>query len=559
MSRGWRIFVIVLSVVAVLAVAAVLTADVVLTKLADKALREHIRAIDNRYVDYGSVHVRVGSRSVEMHDVVFSTDTIDSLTSAGLLVRVEKVAVKHISLRRLIRDKCLSVGKLSIDNPHVQFLSVAEENKPQNEPPVADSTKTNSWLAEVEIKRIDVSGASFALRYLDNQLQLNIDSADVKTGRVGYNLRSDSLFYDDSAYSLLLRRLSFMSSNGLFSARIRELSTEDTGAINVQGIIAGNTVGKFDLADRMGKVPVTWAHAEISRLTTSACNLPRLITQKRLLIDTIVVEGERLQVLRDVRYKPKEQYPMPQQEIMSIPVPLEIKTVKSEIAKLEVEFANQIDHCGKMDLRKMNVTIKNFTNSEKATTHITTKGLMGENAKLNLGLNLTNDKKCHFSADMRIQEATGAALDGFLIPLAGVNLRTNLHDMHCTMAGDSKSATGDFCMIYDSLKINIDKTKMPVEVVAKHAGVINFVLSLMVPVCNPRNPGHEPFTCKVSAERDPMDNFAMYMFGPVIDGLEQTLLPKFVHNTIKNKQAKQTAASGSTDAKPAPIKKAAKK
>ncbi|MBQ9705728.1 MAG: hypothetical protein IJV55_06040 [Paludibacteraceae bacterium] len=520
----------------------VLCLDGWITSVVDRQLRAEAEAHPEKQFGYSDVDVRLLQGTFSVDSLWFAVSLQQADAASGtpcdtIRFSADRIELSGIRPLRTLRRKCLALDELTFTAPR---LTAAMHLRKQPQAGRPDTAVTNDiagqilpYINRITLEDLIVEEGSVSFASLDDKMQLAADSICLGLHDFSLNLADSALAYNDSVYHIDLSRLHLLSGDGLFALDINRFFTRDAGGLSATGIHARNTVGKLQLADRQGKVPTTWADAHIVKLGTSPVNLIRQAVSGEVRLDSAGVETSDIHILRDMRYKAKVPFPMPQEGIMQIPVPLSVGKITADLPKLQVEMATASDRVGALQIRQTKAVIGNLSNAAGNKTTIQAVCRMGEQAEGSFRLNLQNDKACHYSADLQFRNAKGTALDPLLLPIGGAQVRIDLHSLKCSMSGDSKEATGDFQMLYDSLHVFIHRDQMPVAMVAKHANTINFFLGMLLPQSNPRQAGREPIQCKVSAVRDPMQDYAMYLFAPVIDGVIQTVLPPLLQSEVK--------------------------
>lgn len=544
-KRVW-ITVIVLAGTALLAGIAFVCSDTLVTKTVNSRVRQMIGNAGNYHIDYGSMVVLLGSRTVEIRDIVLCTDTTDSLaeSTAGMSIHIKHVALRHISLRRLLQDKHLHIGRLSVDEPEIVIHRPSEKQQKQqaklqnkNTRQQTDTTKTQSLLTGIDIGRIKIHDGKVRLSNTGNRMLLTIDDIQLAAHDIGYNMHSDSVSYNDSCYSIALKDISFTSADGLYKTTAESLTTEDAGAVVAKRVHCYNTVKKTALADKKGKVPVTWSDIRLHEVNTSPVNIIRQVLSKKINIDKIRIAGEKVNIYRDVRYKPKKPYPMPQEPLLTMKMPLRIKAVQLVMPQVDIEMATQNISSGLLQLKQVQCGISNVTNrrGDNMTANIHTMFIHGGEGDMSLTLKI--DKASHFDFAANLKDMHGDTFNQFLRPLFGAEATYNIHSVKTQYSGDRRRATGTFCMVYDNMQVRIIKEDTPYKMIARNADAINLFAPVVLQKRNPRQQGKEPQSYQVAKERDEMSNFSVYLMGPILDGVLKTVLPGSIVRYIGKRAA----------------------
>ena len=490
MGRKSKILVwlaVIVGVVAVLGLLCHRYADRVLTGIAEHYLKKELAKTDSLKLSYSNLSFRLATGKLKVKNVVFS---YLPMNIEGSCKSVELGPLKPL---RAWREKQVDLDYLNI--------------------------------------------GSLKLKRKDKRMNLSVQDMDLSFFDISYNLEDKKLTYCDSLYSLSAFGISYISKDSLYRLDVDSLKTENAGGLFLKGIHGRNTTGKKHHAVAKGKVPVTWSDLKVKALHTSSINLVRTILQKSISIDSLFIEADRLNTYRDSRYSPKKAFPMPQESISKIPLPLHIGTVDMRVTYFDMEVKRPEGSAGLLALHDMGLRISNLSNQAENTAifHLTPRLGKGRGE---ITIHLKNDRHSSFSIKASAHNINLSDLGSLTGPLFGVSAKGEIQSIRTAFKGNSASAEGDFCMLYDNLDLEIDSKKTPVEFLAKHGKLIDFLKGGLIHRQNPRKHKNEPFTCKVGAKRDPMKNFGSYMVSTLLDGVEQTVLDKLAYKLSQKKKAK---------------------
>lgn len=375
----------------------------------------------------------------------------------------------------------------------------------------------------VRIDRVRLTNGNIALSKHNDHTELHLDSLCLAAHDLRYNLLDSTFTYNDSVYLIRATNIGYTSDDGLFSAKVGSLATEDAGCIILTDIIGGNTDKREQHAVKMGKQEVTWARFNLSRVRTTPVNIIRMALTQQVMIDTVSIDGPNTEIYYDAQFPPKQPYPMPQQSLAAIEQPLLIKQLSASLGVLHLAVTLDGKHVGLLDLKKTRARVSNISNTPgntlkaKVTTHI-------GGSEVNVTTGLTLDKRRSLTYNADIKELKGHDLVGLTKPLLGVELNCNIHSIHTECKGDSISMGGTFCMCYDSLNVHLDENG-PMKDLSSLAWLINPLASVVLYNRNPRNDNELPATFEVSADYDPMQPFPAYYIAIISDGIIQSILP----------------------------------
>lgn len=485
MNRATKISLIILAIIIIVCGTLIIGANGWMSKVATKQVQIQLQALnsDTLQVGCGDVHIRLLKRKVYVDDISFMMK--------GVNLRVEEVAVGPISYRKLFRDKT------------------------------------------VAIKRVKVQDASLDYNDQSSKLTVHADSIYASVNQLSYCLIDSTFSYNDSVYSLCLGSAFITLPDGLSKAEVHNLRFEDNGPLNLGYTRYCNSVDKHKLADML-KEPVTWIDIELNSLSTSPINPWKYVDVKSYILDSLHVDVRRLHVYRDVRYPAKHPYPMPQQVLMAIPTHFDVLHTDARIHKIDVEFASTNVNCGQLHLQNFAADIWDITNIKGKQFRSRLHGKIGKEGRAKALFVMHMNSACKFDLSLEATNIQTNNINTFLRPLVGMTCDCNINHLKTNYSGDSVRAEGEFMMLYDGLKVQVHKEDdIPYKIVTKNAGTINSFVKTCVPKSNPTTAHSQPRSYKVSWKRDPSKEFPLYAFGPIINGVVETMLPGiFIHKQV---------------------------
>ena len=496
MKRYHYVLIILFVLVAILT-GVVLHADRVVSRVASERLQALVQE-KQIPLTWQAIHVRLLHGSVRVDSVALSLNVKDSVTGDSTQVElvVPRVYVGRVHKWQLLRHRV------------------------------------------VEIDKAEVTNACMTMRRSQDKLQVSADSVSLAVHGLGYSIMDSVFNYCDSIYSLETGAFALTTPDGLFRLNLGHLETKDAGSIVLTDIRGTNTDKKERHADIMGKVPATWAAFDFSRVEIAPTNIIRMALKAKeegIALEHIAVDGRHVEVYRDVHYLPRDKEPMPQEVMAQMPMPLHIAAVDVALKKLSVAVTLDGAHAGQLMVSNTHAQISNITNTHGDSLQATAICKVAGIADAKASFTMVQNKACEFALAADIHNMTGSAFTPFLLPMLGMEVRCNIHEVAMRWRGNKVDTKGTFCMKYDSMKVHVDKEEAHIPQVHKLAGVINAFAPAIIIKQNPRRNGEEAKVYEVYAKRDPMENFPKYLFMPLVDGMVQTVAPKSISKMIRKK------------------------
>lgn len=387
---------------------------------------------------------------------------------------------------------------------------------------------------EVIVDDVYVGLDSVAFKKTDDKTEVSLCDLRVKAHDLRYNIADSTFSFYDSVYSISAEDIDFTSPDGLFNLRVGKFSTAHDGTFVFKNIVGGNTDKPEEHAFKMGKEMADWAQFQFKEARISPTNIARMIKDKKIDIEKVVVHGDQVRVYHDSQFPCKHAKPMPQQALAAIEMPLCIRCVEAELTTLNVNVTLDGKHAGTLPLYKSSVTITDISNTPnnvlkaKVTSHFANGGPM------HLTMNMRQNKRCTFDYHVNVGQTSGENLTDLMMPMLGLQVSCNIHSIKADFKGDKDTIGGTFCMRYDSLSFYMDKYS-PEEHIAKLAGLGNAFAPIVIQNRNPRKPNAEPQAYTLHSERNPMKPVPEYMLVILCKGIVCTVAPEWIAKIINEK------------------------
>lgn len=513
---------ILLGVFVVLLLTANLTTSYLIKQKVDKELA--LLPAEFGEVGCGSIYVRLFSGTAEVNDIRYiyhhskKVHKKDSV-APGIRVSIGKIAVGRI-FYSLLMNKQLVVSSVSIVRPEVD-LWLDDKNPLHSFPAIPKSEETTQKASFpfhlAQLNAFHLEKASVRYHSLRNPLDAKVDSCSLSV----YHLSYDTAFhYCDSLYHFALEHAAMTTPDGLMYIETRNIEQKDAGPLKIGRTHIMNTISHKEMAERANE-PITWMDMYMASAKIEAFNPVRKILAQDWTFGEISAVVNKMNVVRDLTHKPLKPYRMLQEDMMDIPVLFRVAKISGEIKKLTITLALTPTRCGKMSMQKIHASISNLTNARGAMMKVSGGMPLGD-GNASVGINLTMNDNSDFTMRMTAQNADMSFINEFIQPVAGMKLNCAVDRLDLENIGNKDKTTGTFCLQYHDLEVLENN----------FAGFANAIL----PGRNPSNDKSEPRAYKTEWKRTPKQEFAFYIFGPMIDGVIKTLLPGVnVHQQIRYK------------------------
>ncbi len=554
MKRAGKITLVVFAVLIAALVVTLVMADVIVSRIVQKEVDKTVAQIPDVDISVGGINLFLLSGTAVVHDIHFATKSLVHLVPStsstdtnapaalepGLAVQIPQLTIGYINYRRLWREKKLYIHQTKIDD--LNLTVQMDENNPKSLLPALpeDTALANigKWLKEISIRNIDVNRLHAGLRSTSGPLDMAIDSLSIHAEDIGYNLIDSIFSYNDSCYWLHIGSLTAALPDNESAIELHDLETRDEGPLQLGYTRFHHIITPKRLADRH-REPTTWVDVELNRVETTPFNPIRKVLAGDYTLDSLHADVRQLHVCRDVRHAAKHPFPMPQDVLKKIPAHFEIKHLTAKVNKVDVELVSTDVSCGKMQVSQLQIRMQHVTNRHGAVWYNYAHAPFGPQGMVDARFNMHFDKSARFDVVMKGKKIEAATLNSFLRPLVGLTCSCMIDQVDAKYSGDRVKASGDFCMLYHGLDVQFHKDEnVPYKIISKNSGILTSMAHSLIPKSNPTPVDKHPRRYRVEWKRDDRVAFPIYLFGPCIKGVVETMLPGlFIH---KQERVKKT-------------------
>lgn len=485
---------------------------------------------------WGDIHIRLIKGNVSVDSIAFHLNIPDATgkDSAYLHVDISKIYAGRIHWLRLIRHRVLVIDKIEITEPAIEARSIKEaiEALPRHN---SDTAKKAIPIDRIEIRKVKVRNGHAALSKRTDKFRFSTDSLFLGLKHISYTFADSATSFCDSVYHFQTEALDYTSADGLFRVTAASIKTKDAGEVVIADIRGGNTDKKEQHSAKVGKVAATWAQFELQEVRTSPVNIFRLIKAREANLETLDIAGRSATIYRDNQYPPAKQFPMPQEALAKMKIPLNIARTNISVDNISFWMTRNGTDAGSLELSNSTVQINDLSNKPGAIFRTTLGSTLADGGQVSSKLEMKTDKECTFTYKCDVRDTHAGCFETFIHPMLGISAGGNLHALEMDLTGNKTNAHGNFCLQYDSLSIHVD-SNTPISKLSKFAGVVNTFAPAVLLHRNPRRAGQAPIAVEVECKRDPWKPFPVYLFSPINDGLMQTVLPPTISKSIAKKQ-----------------------
>lgn len=525
------------------AVAVLVVGGIVTTKVAERKLHKALADIPGAQIDFRKASLSPILGNLEFRDIKI---TLKDSTNAGPDVQgsIDAIKLEQLSWRRLMKGEA-HAKSLVIRGPMAQLVlppaKPAEEKTAEVKKDSTAQSAQDFFLKKVSLEELKIEKAKIGLCSQGDSLKVAAQDMAFSVRDISFLLADNSIGYNDSSYCFSLDSLDYIDAPGLNRIKVGHLATSDAGPIEGLDMHIYNCVPMEEVAERMGKVAAMWYDVKLDSLCTSPINIPRLVKDQRVNIESVHLTSPEIVIFQDDRYPPAVPYPTIQESLNTVQMPINIQKIDASIKAFTFIWETTHINRGKFPLHNVRLALNSVSNAHDNVMSLGIKSGDKSHGTLNLSVSIRNDKQETTHGKMLINGLNASRLDAFIRPLFGATAKADIHKIDGTFKGNKHQMTEDFCMQYEHLEVHAwNDTNAPFKIVAKNSGAINFLANLVVPNANPSKPGKDPKRVEVTFERDPMTPYPAYLIQNLTMGMLRTVLPGgSVHKNTAKKDKKK--------------------
>lgn len=493
----------------------------VVRHIAVKNVREALSEVPGARIQFQDLSFSLLAGNVGLRGVEF--DISDSTVSGQKIQgHIHAIELEGVRLRKLLKGEARA-RRLLVKEPQVQVT--LDQNAPQQEKDTAASADA-SFLKQVFLSEVKVEKGNLALESLNNSLKASVQQLGFSLRDIDILLADNRIEFNDSTYQVSLDSLDFIDPDGLNRVQVAHLATAQAGPVEALGMHVYNCVPMEQVAEKMGKVAAMWYDVQLDSLLTSAINIPRLVKEQNIQVESIRVSGPKAVIFQDDRYPPAVPYATMQEGFNAVQMPLHIQEIEARFKDFTFIWETTPMNRGSIPMEDVRVALKSLSNAPENVMDMSVSSRITGKGRLNMFVYTRNNHEETTTGKITASDLDASKLDSFIRPLFGATAQANMHKIDCTFKGNKTRMTADFCMEYDNLAVKVwDDKSAPFQIVAQHSGAITFLANVALPKSNPLIKGKDPKRVEVSFDRDPMQPYPAYLIQSMTNGMLRTVLP----------------------------------
>ncbi len=491
---------------------------------------------DNLLVDEvgGSLHVK--NIRIEPDTTVYNQLVAEKKDPPTLIrLTIPALDITGVKTPKALLTKQIEGGKVVVTNPTIEIMLNHFKKDSTVYNPARDLSKQLlGKLLKISIDSVEMIHANVLVRNIDSKEALFkgdhiscllsgllIDSvANKDPSRILFSRELDMacdqllLPSKNKKYKLLVGHLRFMSRNNSLS------------------------IGQFKLTPQLSEAefaasfPIQKDRYDFSLEGISLLHIDREgLWHKKIEADSLVIQKSSFKIYRDLS-RPKDTTSKvgkyPQQQLMRLPIPIDIRKVIFQHSYIEYKEKNgKSDSAGKLQFFDAKATITNVTNRREVIAR-NNRCVLSFNAKL-LDLApvdaklvmLLKDPKGSFSIEGNVGAIKAQSLNVLLQPMGLARMeKGNIDHLHFAFSGTDSSSNGQLLMLYKDMKITLLK-KDKKENKYDKKGLASLAANLIMKKSNPEG-NKDPRVADVHFNRILNKSFFNLIWKTIFTGVKET-------------------------------------
>jgi hypothetical protein len=486
--------------------------------------REIHSAISTHNGKVSSVEVSLFSRSVQIKNLEWSSPS-DSLNSQPHFLKLNTLAVKGISVYRLLVHKIIHVNEILFDSGKVQYnANIHRSSQVLTSKYTLDCNSINMNNVEVQIMTDTIVSFSALLDLHLTEVVVGFDS----THTVQYSVKkSDGI----------ARKMNFSRHEGMYGGTVKQLSfnTQEQKII-IDSILLIPNFSKYKFAQYLGE-QAGRVNISIPQLLLEGVEFDKLI-DSTFIASKIVFQSFDLFSFKDKRIPFLRDYniPLPMESFLNLSWKVKIDSILIKKSRITIEeFPEKGDERTTIIFTDVNASFTGLNNrvtkNEPAYALLHTSGLLMGTGKIQAVLKFPLDSTSSYTAKGEISKFSLVKLNPVFIPIANIRIESGyLNSLTFDFTYTEFQSKGKLDLDYEDLRLlGLNKSN------AKTHELKTFLISLVIKKNRDQSGRNAKAGGIIDIERDRKRLIFNVWWKSILDGLRSSILGRKKKNTNKKR------------------------
>lgn len=516
------------------------------------------------YLNVSRIFTDHSSNSIVIDNMEFATDTAVPDDEMFHRVTVDTLRIDGIVLPDLKSQREATASALRVIRP--RYFGYIDENPKEKGTDTISSIRKNDphnlekqkkafgiigqFFDGAALDRLSIEDASAEVTSLASHFSGKAEGLDISLNNISYTL-SDIVYdieqvpglrFNDSLYSVRLRSADVLLPDSTMFISLSNFKHENCGPVSLGHTAMNHTIDKWEIAHRNGDVPTTWFSMVLDTFRTSFVRPMNIFKDiknwGKLDLDSAIAVIDTLTIFRDMRYKPRVPYTMPQVPMLkvdtsSLASKFTLKAIDARVNRMNVSMA-MADSCVPfIGLDNIWGKVSDVSLARGSNIKVVGGASIG-GGKAHVEANIGVSPECPWNIRLKANDIELGFLNELVFPIAGMNVSGMVHGLEAEYGGDSIKAEGVMLMTYNDINaVFFKESPSPYNFLGKNYKFLNSAAKTLIAHDNPTKNGKEARAYRVSWKNDHWNPAAMFMLGPMIKGAIESLLPGlFLHNKV---------------------------
>jgi len=495
-------------------------------------------------IQYGSISLDEVSGTLHVKDITITPDTMvyrrmeTEKRNPSILLRatIPQLDILGVKTPKALLNKKIEGRSITITNPSIEILTNRKHKDTQVHDPSKDlSSQLLEKFTKISIDSVAVLHGNILVRDIDEKTP-KVQGRDISCSLT--DLLIDSISVKDSSRILFSRTLGIASKDIMLPSGDKKykLGIHEVAFTSRNNVLS---VGKFQLTPQLPEDAFARSYAyskdryDFTLENIKLIGIDRKNAWRKILeADSLIIGKSSFKIYRDLT-RPHDTLSRvgkyPQQQLMQVPIPLNIRKVVFEHAFIEYkERGAKSDSAGKLQFYNVATTISNVTNMRQAIARDDKCILQFRSKLLNIApvsariVMLLHDPHGRFSIEGDIGSIDTKDLNPLIQPMGLARMeKGHIDHLHFNFKGDDSSAAGPLTMLYRDIKITLLK-KDKDEPKFNKKGIPTLLANVIIKKDNPKK-NDDPRTVDVHFDRIRNKSFFNLIWKSIFTGIKQSV------------------------------------
>lgn len=513
----------------------------IVNRKVNKAVSEKSKGLYS--IQYEDLSIDEVSGSLHVKNIRIIPDTavywqmVGEKTAPSVLIRltIPVLEISGIKTPKALLNKEVEGRKIEIRDPTVEILlSHFQKDSTVYNPAKDISKELLGKLLKIKVDSVTILHANVVVR------NRNSDEAVFRGKDISCELSDlliDSIANKDSSRILFSRGLDIACEEVLLPTKNKKYRLH-IGGLRFASRNNSLFIGQVKLTPQLPEeefarsFPVQKDRYDFSMEGISLLHINREgLWHKRIEADSLVIQKSAFKVYRDLSY-PRDTVSKvgkyPQQQLMRVPVPINIRKVMFVHSFIEYKEKNpKSDSAGKLQFFDASATISNVTNMKKVIerdnecTLLFKARFLDKTAADARLVMLLKDPRGKFSIEGNIGPLDVRSLNALTQPMGLARMeKGSIDKLHFNFAGTDSSSAGKVMLLYDGIKISLLK-KDKEENKYNKKGLASLAANIIMKKSNPGR-GQDARVADVHFQRILNKSFFNLIWKTIFTGIKET-------------------------------------